>query len=409
MPKIKSKYKPLYTSDKRYFILTGGRGSGKTFAVIDFIIRLLEQQGQGILFTRYTMTSAEKTIIPLIISYIEQVADINNYHITKKEIINKRTGAFVLFSGIKTSSGDQTGNLKSLPNITTWIIEEGEDFNKESTFTDIDDSIRSIDIQNRVIWIQNPTTREHFIFKKFFEDTYKYEMINGFKFQRCTHPNVEHIHTTYLDNIENLDSKKVEQWEQLKHTNPKKYEHKYIGAWLDKSEGVIFDNWIEGDFNESLPYGYGQDYGFTVDPTTLVRMAVDRKNKLCYWDELLYTTEKLGTNEIAQRNKRLIKTPKDLIVGDNAEQRLISDLKRSGLNIVPCKKGQGSVVAGITKMLDYKHIITPHSKNIKKEFNHYVWNDKKSGIPIDDFNHAIDAGRYIFDRLTTRNTSSLIV
>lgn len=409
MPKIKKKYQPLYTSKKRYFILTGGRGSGKTFAVIDYIIRLLEQKGQGILFTRYTMTSAEKTIIPLIVNYLETIADISNYHITKKEIINKRTNSFVMFSGIKTSSGDQTGNLKTLPNITTWVVEEGEDFNKESTFTDIDDSIRTKGVHNRVIWIQNPTTREHFIFKKFFQDSCYYENINGFKFQRSTHQDVEHIHTTYLDNLENLDPRKVEQWEELKNNNPEKYEHKYIGAWLDKAEGVIFNNWVEGEFDTSLPYGYGQDYGFSVDPTTLIKMAVDRKKKICYWDEMLYTTEKLGTVELSNKNKKLVSSYKDLIVADSAEGRLIQDLRRSGLNIIPCEKGAGSVSAGITKMLDYKHVITPRSVNIKKEFNNYVWNDKKSGIPIDDFNHAIDAGRYIFRRLTTRNTSSLKV
>ncbi|NIQ13321.1 MAG: PBSX family phage terminase large subunit, partial [Candidatus Dadabacteria bacterium] len=62
----------------------------------------------------------------------------------------------IYFSGIKTSSGDQTANLKSIAGITTWIIEEGEDFNDEVAFDKIDDSIRTIDKQNRIIWIQNP-------------------------------------------------------------------------------------------------------------------------------------------------------------------------------------------------------------------------------------------------------------
>ena len=56
-----------------------------------------------------------------------------------------------MFSGIKTSSGDQTANLKTLPNITTWINEEGEDYNDEQSFEDIDDSIRTEGMQNRVI------------------------------------------------------------------------------------------------------------------------------------------------------------------------------------------------------------------------------------------------------------------
>ena len=166
------------------------------------------------------MTSAEKTIIPLMTKHIELISDLSNYHITKSHIIHKKTKSFIMFSGIKTSSGDQTGNLKTLPDITTWVIEEGEDYNKENSFTDIDDSIRDNNIQNRIIWIQNPTTKEHFIYTKFFENNYSYEDINGFNFQRSNHNEVEHIHTTYLDNVENLNPEKVAQWERVKNTKP---------------------------------------------------------------------------------------------------------------------------------------------------------------------------------------------
>ena len=152
-----------------------------------YLVRLLDQVGQGILYTRYTMTAVEGTIIPLFIKHIEAISDLNKYKITQKFIYNKLTGSFIMFSGIKTSSGDQTGNLKTLPNITTWVIEEGEDYNKEDSFDDIDDSIRGTLLQNRVIWIQNPTTRHHFIYKKFFENSQELREINGFKYQHPTH------------------------------------------------------------------------------------------------------------------------------------------------------------------------------------------------------------------------------
>lgn len=413
---IKSKYKPLYTTKKRYIILTGGRGSGKTFVVQDFLIRLLEQVGQGILYTRYTMTSVEKTIIPLFEKHIEKIASLENYHITKAKIINKRTGSFILFSGIKTSSGDQTGNLKTLPNITTWAIEEGEDYNRESSFDDIDDSIRSKELPNRIIWIQNPTTREHFIYTKFFENTHVVEEIenagewvdeNGkvrkFTYQRSTHPNVEHIHTTYYDNIENLNINKVNQWEGVKIKKPKRWGHKYGGAWLDKAEGVIFEAWSEGIFDNSLPYGYGQDYGFTVDPTTLIKVAVNNAKKIVYLQEEFYATtlndKQLGTEDIYKINASRLGSEFDLIVADSQEGRLIYDLQGMGLNIQQCEKGPGSVKAGILALLDYQIIVTPESINIKKELNNYCWNNKKAGIPIDNFNHAIDAIRYIFNEL----------
>lgn len=401
MPKIKKKYIPLYTSKKRYFLLTGGRGSGKTFVVQDFIVRLLEEVGQGILYTRFTMKSAEKTIIPLIVSYIDSVSEVSNYHITKTGITNKRTGAFILFSGIKTSSGDQTGNLKSLPNITTWIVEEGEDFNKENAFTDIDDSIRNKDVHNRVIWIQNPTTREHFIYKKFFEGHQEYGLINGFKYQISTHPEVEHIHTTYLDNIENLDPKKVKQWEATKESNPKKYGNKYIGAWLDKAEGVVIENWSYGEFNPNhLQTSFGQDYGFSNDPTTLIEVAIDKKMKKIYAKELLYKAG-LKTSQINDINK--LHCGRKLIVADSAEPRLISELSMD-CNVIGVKKGAGSITAGIMFLQDYEIIVEKNSTNLVKEFNNHVYADKGSKTYEDKWNHLIDALRYnVFHQLNGAN------
>ena len=397
MPKIKSKYLPLYTSNKRYFKLTGGRGSGKTFVVQDFLVRLLEEVGQGILYTRYTMTAVEKTIIPLFIKHIEIISDLKRYHITKTFIENKETGSFIMFSGIKTSSGDQTGNLKSLPNITTWVIEEGEDYNKENSFVDIDDSIRGLLLQNRVIWIQNPTTREHFIYKMFFEGNFEYREIDGVKYQHCIHPEVEHIHTTYLDNIENLDPKKVAKWKQTKIDNPKKYANKYIGAWLDKAEGVIFENWTTGKFDEVLPFIYGSDWGFANDPSTLIKVAVDEKNKLLYVEEKLYGK---GMNTDQLRDAFTAVCGKSVIIADNSELRLINELRRSGLNILPVHKKPGSIKSGINKMKNYNIIVCGNSPNLIKEFNQYCWVDKGTKeVPIDDWNHGIDPIRYALTRL----------
>lgn len=155
-----------------------------------------------------------------------------------------------------------------------------------------------------------------------------------------------------------------------------------------------------GEFDTSLNYCYGQDYGFSIDPTTLIKVAIDKEKKIIYCDELLYSTNPMGTEAILKANKELIRRPNDLIVADSAEDRLISDLKSKGLNIIPCTKGQGSIQAGITAMQDFRIVITPQSVNIKTEISNYVWNDKKAGIPVDAFNHAIDSIRYAFGQLS---------
>jgi phage terminase large subunit len=109
----------------------------------------------------------------------------------------------------------------------------------------------------------------------------------------------------------------------------------------------------------------------------------------------------MGTNDLYSVNSSRIYSQNDLIVADSQEGRTILDLQRMGLNIEECEKGPGSVKAGILALQDYQLVITPASINIKKELNNYVWNDKKAGIPIDDYNHAIDAIRYIFRKLQT--------
>ena len=125
--KINEVFKPLYTTSKRYIFLSGGRGSLKSTTVHDFIARLTYEKGHGVLFTRYTMTSAEKSIIPEFKITLERLGIESHFHITQNTITNLKTGSFIYFSGIKTSSGNQTANLKSIAGITTWVIEEGEE------------------------------------------------------------------------------------------------------------------------------------------------------------------------------------------------------------------------------------------------------------------------------------------
>lgn len=257
--RINAKFKPLYTSKKRYFILTGGRGSGKTYTVHEFIARLTYEKGHGVLFTRYTMVSAERSIIPEFTQTLNRLGITGDFHITKTHIINRLTGSFIYFTGIKTHAGDQTANLKSLPGITTWVIEEGEDYKDEKSFRDIDDSIRKKGVQNRVIWIQNPDVAdESFIYKKFYigheqQNTLTFKGIE-FNYTTSTHPRVENIHTTYLDNRGNLDEDKLAAWDEIAETDWELFNHKYIGGWLRDKEGAVIkraevDRFKIKDFN----------------------------------------------------------------------------------------------------------------------------------------------------------------
>jgi phage terminase large subunit len=385
MVEIQDKYKPLFTSNSRYFVVTGGRGSGKSFSINAFLSLLMLEENQKILFLRQTLTSAYISIIPEFVEKIELLKLGGLFEITKTEIICPSTGSSILFRGIQTGSKSNTANLKSLQGITALVIDEAEEVTDETAFDRIDLSVRQKGIQNRVILAMNPSTKEHFIYKRFFEGEGVEPGFNGIK------GNSTYIHGTYLDNIDNLDESFINQVDRIKDTNPAKYDHVILGGWLDKAEGVVLTNWKIGEFKEIAKSIYGQDFGFSVDPTTLVQTSIDKANKRIYIKECVYAP-KLTTSDIVKLNHRY--AGDSLIYADSAEPRLIAELKDMKCNIVEAKKGQGSISAGIAILQDYELIIDPNSTNIVKELNNYVWNDKKSGTPVDAYNHAIDSIRY---------------
>ena len=384
MVTLNPKYKP-FGSDSRYFIITGGRGSGKSYSINLLLLLLTYESGHTILFTRYTLTSAHVSIIPEFIDKIDVLDKHSDFHITKDEIINLRTGSKILFKGIKTSSGTQTANLKSLAGVTTWILDEAEELTDEDTFDKIDYSIRSKDKQNRVILILNPATKEHFIYQKFFEAKGVEAGSNVIK------GDTTYIHTTYLDNVDNLSESFLNQIQTIKERRPDKYKHTILGGWLEKAEGVIFTNWRIGPFNKDNGSVFGQDYGFSNDPSTLIETSIDKTRKTIYVRLHIYQAG-LTTTELARLNRQF--AGNDLIVADNAEPRLIAELKSQGLNIVPTIKGADSVKYGIALLQDYDLIIDENSVDLIKELNNYCWLEKKSETPIDKFNHALDALRY---------------
>ena len=375
----------LLGSDSRYFVITGGRGSGKSFEVNRFATLLTFEDYQKILFTRKTLTSAHISIIPEFKEKIELLNADSSFEINKTEITNLQTKNEILFRGLQSSSKDNTANLKSLQGISCWILDEAEELTDEEVFNRIDLSIREKRTKNRVIIILNPTTKEHWIYKRFFESAGVNPGFNG------TKDNVTYIHTDYRDNIENLSESFLNQIEHIRINQPSKYEHVILGGWLDKAEGTVFTNWKTGDFEEvSVPI-YGQDFGFSVDPTTLIKMCYDKSRKKIWLKECYYRP-KLTTSEIASLNKH--HAGNSLIYADSAEPRLIEELQQYGLNIKATEKGAGSITAGIALMQDYELIIDPNSTNLIKELNNYVWSDKKSDTPIDAYNHGIDSVRY---------------
>jgi len=163
-------------------------------------------------------------------------------------------------------------------------------------------------------------------------------------------------------------------------------------------EGVIFQEFAQIDIVplDAKLIGYGMDFGFTNDPTTLI--AVYRFNESLIVDELIYQTGMLNS-DIIKRLQDLGVGNNDKIYADSAEPKSIEEIYRSGFNIKPVLKGADSIKFGLQILQDYKLIVTKDSTNLIKELRSYTWDRDKTGKalnkPIDNFNHCIDAMRYL--------------
>ncbi len=382
--KLNPKYIPLFKGNTRYYVITGGRGSGKSYGVTLFLNNLTYTSNHKVLFTRYTMTSAHSSIIPEFVEKIDLLNAQDDFRVTRDEIINQTTNSSIMFKGIKTASGNQTAALKSLAGVSTFVVDEAEELVEEDKFDKIDLSVRTQKAQNRVILILNPTTKEHWIYKRFFESRGIEGGFNGVK------GDTTYIHTTYKDNKENLPDSFLKTVYEMKLKRPDKYEHTVLGGWMEKMSGTVYSNWGKGHFVELNKTCYGQDFGWSEDLTTLVKVSVDDFKKEIYVKEC-FGKAGMKTSVIGRKNRQHSKG--GLIVADNHEPRLIRELKDSGCNIVGAKQPKGSILSGIALLQDYKIIVDPQSHGIIRELNHYVWKEKGS-VPIDKYNHYLDALRY---------------
>jgi len=200
--------------------------------------------------------------------------------------------------------------------------------------------------------------------------------------------------TTYKDNPA-VSEKIAKDIESLKYTNENLYRVYALGL-TGSNTGLIFPNFTLVDYfpKECKKQGYGLDFGFTNDPTALVRIGFH--GDYLYLDEILYETN-LTNPDISEKLKILGITRRDEIVADSAEPKSIEELRRMGWNIRGANKRE--IVFGIDVMKRYKLAVTKTSLNLQKELRNYAWkidtNGKTLNIPIDGYNHALDATRYI--------------
>lgn len=172
----------------------------------------------------------------------------------------------------------------------------------------------------------------------------------------------------------------------------------YVDGEIGNLQGSVFENWSQCDEipKDAEFISYGMDFGFTNDPSTLI--AVYRYNNELYLDELIYQT-KLTNSDLIAKLKELNVYQHQMIVADSAEPKSIEDIRRAVFRIDGAKKGADSIRNSIDTLQAYKLCVSKRSINLIKELRNYKWVTDKDGKstskPIDNYNHAIDAIRYV--------------
>lgn len=201
----------------------------------------------------------------------------------------------------------------------------------------------------------------------------------------------DHRHNPFLsdkvrEKIEALKDKDLDLWKV------------YARGITGRIEGLVYRNWyvLKEDFSDKRLIGYGMDFGFTNDPSTLIELRME--NDELYVKEMLYDVG-LTNNDISNRLDILGISRGSLIIADSSEPKSIEELRRLGWTIDGIKKGKDSLMFGINLMKGYKINVHASSNNLIKELEQYKWKIDRAGkplnVPIDDYNHALDALRYI--------------
>ena len=201
----------------------------------------------------------------------------------------------------------------------------------------------------------------------------------------------DHRHNPFLsdkirEKIEALKERDIELWKV------------YARGITGRIEGMVFKNW-ERCFifpKDSKLIGYGMDFGFTNDPTTLIEIR-ENGGEL-FIKQLIYETG-LTNQDISARLTQLGISQSDDIVADSAEPKSIEELRRMGWRVEGAQKGKDSINNSIDILKRYKMNIVGDSGALVKELNSYKWktgaDGKPMNEPIDYLNHALDAIRYI--------------
>lgn len=412
--KVNQKYKPLFFNNARYIVILGGRGAGRSTVASQYALsRLMAKDYFRCAIMRYILGDIRNSIYREINDRIEEQGVEEkiekNDSLMKLSFLENSINAV----GFRKSSGDQKSKLKSLASYNCVIIEEADEVLEED-FMQLDDSLRTVKGDIKIILLLNPPAKNHWIVQRWLnlipseqKDFYRYELRKGID-------DTVLINTNYRDNLSNLAPASVAQYEKYKETKPSHYWNMIEGLIPETVAGKIYNNWklIDEIPHEARLIRRGQDYGYTIDPSVIVDIYYYNGGYII--DEQLY--QKAMSNRALAEFKLGLPSPSTLTIADGAEPKSIDEERSYGVNIIGSNKGAGTVAPGIQFVQDQKISVTRRSRRTWKAYENYAWKIDKNGDVINEpddriheWSNSMDAIRYGMENLRPLQEDSEII
>lgn len=371
----------------RYRGAFGGRGSGKSFTFAKMAAIFGYRERLRILCTREYQNSILESFHAELTNAIHSEPWLNAWYSVGQSYISGLNGTEFIFKGIRNN----VSSIKSMAQIDICIVEEAEDV-PEVSWRALTPTIRANDSEIWVIW--NPRTLNSPV------DT---------RFRKNKDNDMLIIKAQYFDNPWFPDVLEKERQRDQRNLDPSVYAHIWQGAYLEISDAQVLrgkygiDTFTPMDYWHG-PY-FGADWGFSVDPTTLVKCWIH--------DNVLYVEKEAYGNGVEIDHTpslfdRIPETRQHLIRADSARPETISFMRRAGFNVRGADKGKGSVEDGVTHLRAYDRIVIhPGCKHTIEEARLWSYKiDKLSGDPLPvlapGYDHCWDAIRYALEPIMQR-------
>jgi len=358
-------FKHLETSKAKIVVEQGGTRSGKTYNILLWIIFSYCNSNTGKIITicRKSFPALRGTVMRDFFTIIR------DHEIYSEEFHSKTTHEYKINGNVvEFISLDMPQKIRGRKRDLLFANEANE-----LNFEDWQQLL--FRTTERAILDYNPSEEFHWIYD-----------------QVLTRPDVDFFQTTYRDNpfLGDVIKDEIERLKDIDET----YWRVYGLGERGQGRSLVYNfTTIKQIPEQAKLISYGLDFGYSNDPTSLVRTYVLDDNM--YVDELMYRTG-MTNRDIANEMKTLGLDRSNEIFADSAEPKSIEEIYRMGWNVKPTIKG--SINIGIDIIRRYKLHATESSFNLIKELRNYKYIEDKNGNitnnPVDNFNHALDALRY---------------